>query len=110
MQSKLVNQTTLEFPSEVHMDGFIRMMEERGEELFDMMSAVGCVRMNVSRVWNRQDKFIIAQLFEYRDEKAFLDGQKVMNDFIATHRQESDKFMMKATATRGVVLVDYSVD
>lgn len=110
MQSKLVNQTTLEFPSEVHMDGFIRMMEERGEELFDMMSAVGCVRMNVSRVWNRQDKFIIAQLFEYRDEKAFLDGQKVMNDFIATHRQESDKFMMKAVATRGVVLVDYSVD
>ena len=66
--------------------------------------------MNVSLVWKSQDKFIIAQLFEYRDEKAFLDGQEVMNDFIAKHRQEAEKFMMKAVATRGVVLVDYSVD
>ncbi len=45
------------------MDGFVRMIEDRGEELFERV-AVGCVRMNVSRVWNRQDKFIIAQLFE----------------------------------------------
>ena len=63
--------------------------------------------MNVSLVWKRQDKFIIAQLFEYRDEKAFLDGQEVMNDFIAKHRREAEKFMMKAVATRGVVLIDY---
>ena len=33
-----------------------------------------------------------------------------MKDFIAKHRQEAEKFMMKAVATRGVVLVDYSVD
>ena len=66
--------------------------------------------MNVSLVWKRQDKVIIAQLFEYRDEKAFLDGQEVMNDFIAKHRREAEKFMMKAVATRGVVLIDYSVD
>ena len=33
-----------------------------------------------------------------------------MNDFIAEHRQEAEKFMMKAVAIRGVVLVDYSVD
>ncbi len=33
-----------------------------------------------------------------------------MNDFIAKHRQEAEKLMMKAVATRGVVLIDYSVD
>ena len=33
-----------------------------------------------------------------------------MNDFIAEHRQEAEKFMMTAVATRDVVLVDYSVD
>ena len=41
MQSKLVNQTTLEFPSEVQMDGFVRMIEDRGEELFERMAAFG---------------------------------------------------------------------
>ena len=64
--------------------------------------------LRLNQVWNKEGGFALSTLFEYKDENAYVKGQKV----IEKHFKENDNFFKKITVkrltTRTLNLLDYN--
>ena len=62
------------------------------------MKEAGLVSYTLTQVWNKQGKYRLGLYFSYRDEKAFIDCQKILNGI-----PEDEDNPMILNADRGVV-------
>ena len=78
-----------------------------GENFYNELKKVALLRWRFNRVWNRTDIFEISQMFEYKDEKAYKKGQKVLGKLIAGNKSFFDKINLKRTESRSINLMDF---
>ena len=45
--------------------------------VYKSLKKVGLLRWRFNRVWNKQGGYSISQLFEYKDEVAYIKGQEL---------------------------------
>ena len=66
------------------------------------------LRRVLTRIWNKEGVARVGILFEYKDENAYVKGQKV----IEKHFKENENFFKKITVkrltTRTLNLLDYN--
>ena len=44
------------------------------------LEAAGAIRQTVSHVWNKEGAFMLGNMWEYIDEKAFIECQKLFRE------------------------------
>ena len=75
------------------------------EPMLPRFKAAGALRQVVSQVWNKEGSFILANTWEYADEKAFVACQELFHEAEAELAKRSDVTQI-ITASRRVILRD----
>ena len=48
------------------------------EEMLPKFKKAGAIRQTVSQIWNKEGVFRLGTMWEYKDEKAFTECQKII--------------------------------
>ena len=105
MTPKLMSYNTDDFQSKAHMEMFIAEIEKNVDAMGDQMRDAGLLSFTVTQVWNKQGKFRIGTYWAYRDEKAFIDCQKILSGV-----PEDEDNPAISNADRGAVRLQWLAD
>ena len=105
MEPKLVSYITSKFTSKSDMMYAETLWQEVLEEMLPRFKEAGAMRQVVPQVWNQEGSFILGNLWEYKDEKAFIACQELFREAEATH-SESTGVSSIIMPSRGVILHD----
>ena len=97
--AKLMSYNQIDFQSKFHMDAMVQQMESVNEQMGHKFKEAGLLSFTVTQIWNKQGKFRLGVYYAYRDEKAFIDCQKLLNGILADEENPTIQ-----NADRGVVL------
>ena len=75
------------------------------EEMADKFKAAGATRQAVSQIWNREGTFKLGFMWEYKDEKAFIQCQSLFRE-AEIEFQKRTGITWKITPNRGIVVND----
>ena len=101
MEPKLVSYITSKFTSKSDM----MYAETLWQEMLPRFKEAGAMRQVVTQVWNQEGSFILGNLWEYKDEKAFIACQELFREAEAKMDERTD-IVKIITPSRGVILRD----
>ena len=105
MEAKLMSYNQNDFQDKAHMEMFISQVEKQVRETHEEFAKAGLMSFTMTQVWNKQGKFRVGSYWAYRDEKAFIDCQKLLNGI----PQDEDNPSI-ANADRGVVRLHWQAE
>ena len=105
MEPKLISYVTSKYQTKSDMMYDKTLWAEIIEPMLPRFKAAGAVRQVVSQVWNKEGSFILANTWEYVDEKAFIACQELFREAEAELAKRSDISQI-ITASRSVILED----
>ena len=80
MDPKLISHITSKYASKSDMMYDEALWAEIIEPMLPRFKEAGALRQVVSQVWNKQGSFILANTWEYLDEKAFVACQELFRE------------------------------
>ena len=107
VSAKLMSYVKVDFSTEAEMDLYMNMFEKEGENFYKQLKQVGLLRWRFNRVWNKNGGFEVAQIFEYKDEKAYIKGQELISKLMSGNKSFFQKINLKRTASRSINLLDF---
>ena len=75
------------------------------EKMSDRFKSAGATRQTVSQVWTREGTYKLGFMWEYKDEKAFVQCQSLFREAEVEFKKQTG-INWKITPTRGIVLTD----
>ena len=105
MKAKLMSYNQADYQSKAHMQMMVGDIEKAVEKYEKEMKEAGLVSFTLTQVWNKQGKFRLGSYWSYKDEKAFIACQKILNGI----PQDEDNPAVQ-NADRGVVLLHVGDD
>ena len=97
---------TRDFISKTELELYISKQDNIfTENVITEFKKAGMVRRVVTRIWNREGAFRVGILFEYRDEKAFVACQTLLDKY---HAPQVKTFVNKVVGSRGIVLHEFT--
>ena len=104
-ESKLMSYITSDFTSKSDMRVGAEEWQAIIQEMLPKFKKAGAIRQTVSQIWNKEGVFRLGNMWEYKDEKAFIECQNLF-------REAEMKFEKKVQITtkdfsnRGIILYD----
>ena len=99
--SKLVNYTTREFMSDHELEQYEIFTPKVVEEF----TKAGMLRRVLTKLWNKEGVHRVGILFEYRDEKAYVACQSLLEKHYIPMVKT---FITKVIGSRGIVVHEFS--
>jgi len=103
--SKLISYITSDFQTKSDMKVGEMEWEKIMNEKFEKFKKAGAVRQTVTQIWNKEGTLRLGHLWEYKDEKAFVEFQKIFRDAELEFRNRTG-ITWKVFSNRGIVLYD----
>ena len=104
--SKLISYTTRDFVSENELELYVSKQDEiYTSDVIEEFKKSGLLRRVVTTIWNKEGVARLGIIFEYKDDKAFLACQKLLDKY---HAPTIKNFVTKVHASRGIVLHEFS--
>ena len=107
ISAKLISYVKIDFSTEAEMDSFFDMIEKEGKNFYNQLKQVGLIRWRFNRVWNKKGVYEISIIFEYKDEKAYTKGQKLINKIMSDNKSLFEKINLNRTPSRTINLLDF---
>ena len=104
-QSKLMSYITSDFLSKSDMGVGAEQQQAIIEEMLPKFKKAGAIRQTVSQIWNKEGVFRLGTMWEYKDEKAFIECQKLFREAEMKFEQKA-KITVKNFSNRGIILYD----
>ena len=107
IKSKIMSYITQDFQSKSDL---IVGGEEWQKVVLDMQSKfakAGAIRQTVSQVFNKDGIQRLGNLWEYKDEKAFVACQTLLDKY---HAPKVKTFVNKVVGSRGIVLHEFTAE
>ena len=105
IRDRLMSYITSTFQTKSDM----RVAEEEWQRIIQEMSSrfksAGALRQTVSQVWNKEGVFMLGNMWEYKDEKAFIACQTLFRE-AEKKLDERTSIVVKNFAIRGIILHD----
>ena len=79
-ESKLINYITSDFQSKSDMKVGEIEWEKIMNKNFEKFKNAGALRQTVSQIWNKEGTLRLGHLWEYKDEKSFVQCQKIFRE------------------------------
>ena len=106
-QATITSYTLLDFISEGDMDLFFSFIEDHMDEHAARLRENGMTKFYVTRIFNKGDKFTIANWLEYWDQEAFVACDRIWQEFMQDSRDKM-QHIAKVVPHRGIVQYDFS--
>ena len=74
-------------------------------EMLPKFKKAGAIRQTVSQIWNKEGVHRLGNMWEYKDEKAFIECQKLFRE-AEIKFDEKAKITVKNFSNRGIILYD----
>ena len=103
MEPKLISYITSKYASKSDMMYDETLWPEIIEAMLPRFKEAGALRQVVSQVWNKEGSFILANTWEYVDEKAFVACQESFRKAEAELAKRSEISQI-VTASRSIIL------
>ena len=101
----LINYTTRDFVSKTELELYISKQDSIfTDDVIPIFKRAGMLRRVVTKIWNREGTFRVRILFEYTEEKAFKDCQKMLKKYYIGHLKY---FNSKVVGSRGIVVHEF---
>ena len=101
-ESKLMSYITSDFATKSDMRVGAEEWQGIIQEMLPKFKKAGAIRQTVSQIWNKEGVFRLGNMWEYKDEKAFIACQKILNGI----PQDEDNPTV-TNADRGIVLLNF---
>ena len=102
-ESKLISYITSDFQTKSDMKVGEIEWEKIMNEKFEKFKKAGAIRQTVTQIWNKEGTLRLGHLWEYKDEKAFVECQKIFRDAEEEFKRRTG-IVWKIFSNRGVVL------
>ena len=104
-ESKLISCITSDFQTK----GDLKIGEMEWENImnakFDKFKKAGAIRQTVTQIWNKEGTLRLGHLWEYKDEKAFVECQKIFREAEIEFKKKIG-IIWKVFSNRFIVLYD----
>ena len=104
-ESKLISYITSDFQTKSDMKIGEMEWEKIMNEKFENFKKAGAVRQTLTQIWNKEGSLRLGHLWEYKDEKAFVECQKIFRDAELEFENRTG-ITWKVFSNRGIVLYD----
>ena len=101
-ESKLISYITSDFQTKSDLKIEEMEWENVMNAKFDKFKKAGAIRQTVTQIWNKEGTLRLGHLWEYKDEKAFVEFQK---NFIEAEIEFKKKtgIIWKVFSNRGII-------
>ena len=106
--AEFTSYTIIEFPSEAEMEFFLSERISKSASLRDRMKKSGMKKWVTSRIFNKENKFVIANWLEYESQEAYETCNEMFDNHIAENRNELSRHTVKIQSYRGIVIFEHS--
>ena len=103
--SKLMSYITSDFQTKSDLKVGEIEWEKIMQQRFDKFKNAGALRQTVSQIWNKEGALRLGHLWEYRDEKSFIECQKIFREAEIEFREKTG-IEWRVFSNRGVILYD----
>ena len=103
--SKLMSYITSDFTSKSDMRVGAEEWQAIIQEMLPKFKKAGAIRQTVSQIWNKEGIFRLGTMWEYKDEKAFTECQKLFREAEMKFEQKV-QISVKDFSNRGIILYD----
>ena len=79
-ESKLISYITSDFQTKSDLKIGEMEWENIMNAKFDKFKKAGAVRQTVTQIWNKEGTLRLGHLLEYKNEKAFVECQKIFRE------------------------------
>ena len=104
----LINFTSGVFKSEAEMEFFLSERISKSTSLRDSMKKSGMKKWVTSRIFNKDNKFVIANWLEYESQEAYENCNELFEQHVAKNRNDLSKHTVKIQSYRGIVIFEHS--
>ena len=104
-ESKLMSYITSDFTTNSDMKVGAEEWQSIIQEMLPRFKKAGAIRQTVSQIWNKEGVFRLGNMWEYKDEKAFIECQKLFREAEIKFDQKA-KITVKNFSNRGIILYD----
>ena len=104
---QVVSSLIASYKSEIELEYYLNFLDKNGSDFFDRLKNVGLVSWRVSRVFNKVGAIKTNEVYIYKNQQAYLKGQKVIEKFLKDHESFYKNITAKVEATRGIVLFEF---
>ena len=104
-ESKLMSYITSDFSSKSDMRVGAEEWQAIIEEMLPKFKKAGAIRQTVSQIWNKEGIFRLGTMWEYKDEKAFIECQNLFREAEKKFNQKT-QIAVKDFSNRGIILYD----
>ena len=101
----MINYTTRDFISKTELELYISKQDEifTPKVVTDFIQA-GMLRRVVTQIWNREGAFRVGIIFEYQEQEAYIQCQKLLDEY---HTPAVEGLTSKVVGSRGVVIHEF---
>ena len=75
--------------------------------LYSRLSKLGMVRWRLNCIWNKEGGFSLSQIWEYKDQKAYIRGQESVGIFYNENTESYLKVTVKRVSSWAINFLDY---
>ena len=104
---QVVSSLIASYKSEIELEYYLNFLDKNGRDFFDRLKNVGLVSWKVSRVFNKVVAIKTNEVYIYKNQQAYLKGQKVIEKFLKDYESFYKNITAKVEATRGIVLFEF---
>ena len=104
-ESKLMSYITSDFASKSDMKVGAEEWQAIIKEMLPKFKKAGAIRQTVSQIWNKEGVFRLGNMWEYKDEKAFVECQELFREAEMKFDQKA-QISVKNFSNRGIILYD----
>ncbi|MFL2801631.1 MAG: DUF6974 family protein [Paracoccaceae bacterium] len=104
-ESKLMSYITSDFTTKSDMRVGAEEWQEIIQEMLPKFKKAGAIRQTVSQIWNKEGVFRLGNMWEYKDEKSFIECQNLFREAEIKFEKKA-KITVKNFSNRGIILYD----
>ena len=104
---QVVSSLIASYKSEIELEYYLNFLDKNGSDFFDRLKNVGLVSWRVSRVFNKVGAIKTNEVYIYKNQQAYLKGQKVIEKFLKDYESFYKNITAKVEATRVIVLFEF---
>ena len=104
-ESKLMSYITSDFASKSDMKVGAEEWQAIIQEMLPKFKKAGAIRQTVSQIWNKEGVFRLGNMWEYKDEKAFIKCQELFREAEMKFDQKA-QISVKNFSNRGIIPYD----
>ena len=105
MAPKLMSYNQIDLQSKFHLEAEIKRIENNVEKMKDQFRKAGLLSFTVTQIWNKQGNNRLGIYYSYKDEKAFVACQKLLNGI-----PEDEDNPSIVNADRGIVVLHENLE